>query len=565
MESSSQKTVVPSAMLFVTKSSVLLVTLALTLGSPLVVLAAPAEVRGTWLTTTGPDHIRSGLNTESVTGDLRSIGLNTVYVETWKNGYTNFPSPTLAALTGGPDRSTFLGTTRDLMQESLINAHRNQMNVFGWFEYGFAAQFVGSGGSPSNPLARYMRDQGWLLRDQSGQFANSSNGFAWMNPAVPEVRQFLIDITSEAAQRYDLDGIQFDDRLAWPREFGWDTTTATLYQADTGNSLPTSIHDTAFRNWRQQQVSEFAAELSQAVRAARPDLQLSVSPSITGFSETNYNADWPAWVDDDLFDEFVPQVYRDSISSFNSTINSQVAPFEPNDLDELVVGIRINGSGAATPSADVQQMITRTRQEGAAGHSLWYSSGVRDLYGSQLEAFYDVATQGHAANPNFTPDHRSAPLVASSLGSNVWSVVVAEQGRYRVVGKTGSIWKELTVAALDTGEFQFTAPGVTQLELLVDRRTSTVLLGDFDEDSTVAGGDFLSWQTALGSSPQLTGNVGDANLDGRVDSIDLDRWKLNYGWMAPQEVGTLKTVPEPNISGFLICYLVLGCSRTRRR
>lgn len=553
-------------MCFITRKLVLLAALVSAVCCSTVTgRAAPAEIRGTWLTTTGPDHIRSGLNTESVTSDLRSIGLNTVYVESWKNGYTNFPSPTLAALTGGPDRSTFLGTTRDLMQETLINAHRNEMNVFGWFEYGFAAQFVGNGGSPSNPLATYMRDQGWLLRDQSGQFANSSNGFAWMNPAVPEVRQFLIDITLEAAQRYDLDGIQFDDRLAWPREFGWDATTAALYQADTGNSLPTSIHDTTFRNWRQQQVSEFAAELSQAVRVARPDLQLSVSPSITGFSETNYNADWPAWVDDDLFDEFVPQVYRDNISSFNATINSQVAPFEPNDLDELVVGIRINGSGAATPYGDVQQMITRTRQEGAAGHSLWYSSGVRDLYGNQLEAFYDVATQGHAANPNFAPDHRTAPMVASSLGANLWSVNVTEPGRYRVVGKAGSLWQELTVAALDTGEFQFTAPNVTQLELLIDRRTSTVLLGDFDEDSTVAGSDFLSWQTALGSSPQSTSNLGDANLDGRIDSIDLARWKLNYGWMAPQEVGMLKTVPEPNTSGFLICYLVLGFSRFRRR
>ena len=89
--------------------------------------AATPEVRGTWLTSTGPDHITSGGNTEAVFGDLRSIGLNTAYVETWKNGFTNFPSPTLAALTGGGDRSGFLGLNRDLVEETLIAAHREQM------------------------------------------------------------------------------------------------------------------------------------------------------------------------------------------------------------------------------------------------------------------------------------------------------------------------------------------------------------------------------------------------------------------------------------------------------
>ena len=69
------------------------------------VLGATPEVRGTWLSTTGPDHIQSGFNTESVMSELRTIGLNTVYVETWKNGYTNYPSQALAGVTGGIDRN----------------------------------------------------------------------------------------------------------------------------------------------------------------------------------------------------------------------------------------------------------------------------------------------------------------------------------------------------------------------------------------------------------------------------------------------------------------------------
>ncbi|QDV79325.1 hypothetical protein K2D_29390 [Planctomycetes bacterium K2D] len=99
--------------------------------APAPCLAAAPEVRGTWLTTTGPDHIRTGVSTADVMSDLRDVGLNTVYVETWKNGYTNFPSQTLATLTGGADRATYLGSSRDLVQETLIQAHRNQLHYFG--------------------------------------------------------------------------------------------------------------------------------------------------------------------------------------------------------------------------------------------------------------------------------------------------------------------------------------------------------------------------------------------------------------------------------------------------
>ncbi len=512
--------------------------------------AAAPEVRGTWITTTGVDHIRTGANTRDVIGDLRAIGLNTVYVETWKNGYTNYPSPRLAGITGGVDRSTFLGT-RDLVQETLIEAHRNQMAHVGWFEYGFAAQFVGSGGNPNNPLATYMKNQGWLLQNQSGQYGDGTNGFAWMNPTVPEVRQFLIDITLEAVNRYDLDGIQFDDRLAWPVQFGFDATTISLYTQQTGLPAPTSPTSTSFRNWRQAKVTEFASQLYSAVKTARPDVLVSVAPSITTFSTINYNADWPAWESQGLFDEFVPQAYRaafDGPNGFDSIIDAQVAPFKPDDLEKLVVGLRINGTGASTPYDDLQAMIQRSRTEGAAGHSLWYSAGVRDLYASQLTSFYDVATQGHAENPQFPSGHRPAPVVATlEVGApDAWSAEVDAAGRYRLVAKVGSFWKELAAVNLEAGAHAFQVAGASQVELLVDRRTGASFLGDFNADNFVDGSDFLTWQRGLGVAAASPAS-GDANRDGKVDAVDLLAWRLNFGADLTLASPSQAAIPEPSL------------------
>jgi hypothetical protein len=66
-------------------------------------LAAP-EVRGTWLTTTANEAVSRPENTAQSMRRLREIGLNTVYVEVWKNGYTEFPSVTMQRATGVPMR-----------------------------------------------------------------------------------------------------------------------------------------------------------------------------------------------------------------------------------------------------------------------------------------------------------------------------------------------------------------------------------------------------------------------------------------------------------------------------
>lgn len=522
---------------------------------------ANPEVRGTWLTTTGVDHVRSGFNTEATMEDLRAVGLNTTYVETWKNGYTNYPSQTLKSIIGTTDRNPTIGSSRDLVQETLIHAHRNQLEYYGWFEYGAMSQYIGGGGNPSNPLSTYMKNRGWLLKNQAGEYADGTNGgFAYMNVAVPEVRQFIINMTLEAVNRYDLDGIQFDDHMAWPINFGFDTTTINLYTSQTGNPAPTSPSNSQFSAWRQQKVTDFAAEFYTVVKTARPEIKFSISPSITSFSTTNYNADWPLWESQEIFDEFAIQMYRSSLSSFNSIVNQQVTPFKPNDLDKLVFGLRINPS-PLTPYADVEAMIQRSRTEGAAGHSLWFSSGVLDFYENQLTAFYDVAGQGHAQNPNFAADHRPAPLIGTSAGGNLWDVNVIDADRYRIVAKIGSFWTEFNVAKLAAGAQQLLVPGATQVELLVDRRSATSFLGDFDGDNDVDGADFLAWQRGRGTTSGATAFDGDANADGKVDVLDLAHWQMNFGWIQNDESISQFSVPEPSSAALHTTIILIGSAQ----
>jgi uncharacterized lipoprotein YddW (UPF0748 family) len=147
----------------------------------------PPEIRGTWLTTTANDAIASPDNTAETMRRLREIGLNTVYVEVWKNGYTQYPSSVLKRAIGVDRRPNLMpqdpsdtpeklrAQPRDLLQETLIEAHRNQLIYIAWFEYGFMAAHK----STDSHLRRMKKD--WLSLDRSGNEV-APNGFVWMNP-----------------------------------------------------------------------------------------------------------------------------------------------------------------------------------------------------------------------------------------------------------------------------------------------------------------------------------------------------------------------------------------------
>src|SRR5439155_20603662 len=114
--------------------------------------------------TTANDALATPAQIAATMKRLREIGLNTVYVECWKNGYTEFPSTTLAK-TIKIDRKINLPNqpaTRDLLAETVIEAHRNQLLHIAWFEYGFMAA-----SKETNNELRRTKPQ-WLLRDRNG-------------------------------------------------------------------------------------------------------------------------------------------------------------------------------------------------------------------------------------------------------------------------------------------------------------------------------------------------------------------------------------------------------------
>lgn len=371
------------------------------IGVALAARAAEPEVRGTWLTTTANDAISTPEKTARTMKRLREIGLNTVYVECWKNGYTEFPSEVMQKAIGvsmkiNPSAKDAPAVQRDLLGECLTEAHRNDLVCIAWFEYGFMAAYK----ETHNEL-RARKD--WLSLDQQGNEV-AKNGFVWLNPLHPDAQELLIGIVVEAVKKYpQLDGIQLDDRIVWPGvEMGYDEFTRRAYAADhAGKMPPTDIKDPQWCAWRQKKVEGFSKRFVSEVRKANPKLIISLSPGPHPWALENYLIDWPAWSrwkDSPTWDEYVPQCYRLDFAAFEKSWMDQVRAMGVS-RNRLIAGIRLVGDGPDLPREDVARSIELVRQTGGAGHCWWFSRGVLEVHADAIAAHYDVKNKGHAPHP----------------------------------------------------------------------------------------------------------------------------------------------------------------------
>jgi uncharacterized lipoprotein YddW (UPF0748 family) len=461
------------------------------------------EVRGTWITTTANTAIATPANTAKTMKRLREIGLNTVYVEVWKNGYTQFPSEALNKVIGVHQRPNFFPqdpsdsadtlkrAPRDLLQETLIEAHRNGLITMAWFEYGFMAAY-----KTTNPHLRRMKPE-ILSRDITGNEV-APNGFVWMNPLHPVARKLLLDIVLEAVDKYDLDGVQLDDRIVWPYiTMGYDDYTKKIYAEEHNGAMPPANHkDAAWMRWRADKVNEYARIFVQEVRAKRPNLIISLSPAVYPWSWEYYLLEWPKWgawtAKDALqnvspqakkitprWDEFIPQVYRFTYPAFEKTWLEQIEHMKVLGGDrqkDMLAGIRVVGEGKDSTWDELRQSIDLTRKTGSGGHVLWFSRGVLDVYPNELTTFYN----GHVESPKFEKGWRrpSIGLFRGAIAGsrNEWSHPDIPRGRYRLIGHDGKTWHYVDEQIIErssgaSGKTVFFVDAIyREVELILDRR-----------------------------------------------------------------------------------------------
>lgn len=337
--------------------------------------AAPqaAELRGVWLTNVDSDVLFSKDNLREAIRRLERLNFNTIYPTVWNGGYTLYPSDVAKQVFGSELHPEPGLQDRDMLKEAVDLAHSRGLAVIPWFEFGLMA--------PADSEL-VQRHPDWVTNRKDGSKIFNVHGedhSVWLNPAHPGVQQFLVKLVTEVVEKYDIDGIQFDDHLGMPAEVGYDSYTTQLYQQEYGRMPPNNPNDALWMRWRANKLSDLMMRLATAVKTRKPDCLVSLAPNPRDFAYQKYLQDWYTWQNMNFIDELVVQVYRTERKNFLGELDR---PELRNVRGRMPVGIGIL-TGLSTRNVstrDIEDQVRLTRDRRFAGVSFFFyeSLGRRD-------------------------------------------------------------------------------------------------------------------------------------------------------------------------------------------
>ncbi len=194
----------------------------------------------------------------------------------------------------------------DPLSFMIEETHKRNMDFHAWFNP-FRA-LVDSKMNPNPPAHVTHKHPDWII---------NYGGKSYLDPGIPEVREYVIKVICDVVKRYDIDAVHLDDyfypyRVA-RREFG-DQKTYNRY----GNGMNKD-------DWRRANINLFISLLNTNIKQVKPSVKLGVSPfgvwrndnkdpngSATHAGQTMYDdlyADVLLWARNGWVDYVLPQLY----------------------------------------------------------------------------------------------------------------------------------------------------------------------------------------------------------------------------------------------------------------
>lgn len=152
--------------------------------------------------------------------------------------------------------------------------------------------------NPQSPAYKWLTDE----KAENDKNVCFSNGI-YFNPAEQEVITLVINGVKEIINKYDVDGIHFDDYFYPTTDVKFDEISYNSYCQ--GKSNPLCLED-----WRRNNVNILISGCYNAIKYINKDVVFSVSPMAS--IERNYNnlyADVLEWINGGYIDYIIPQIY----------------------------------------------------------------------------------------------------------------------------------------------------------------------------------------------------------------------------------------------------------------
>ncbi|OZM83537.1 glycoside hydrolase family 10 protein [Pseudonocardia sp. MH-G8] len=327
--------------------------------------------------------------------DAQELGINTVMVQVRPTADALWPSPYEPWshwLTGEQGTDPGYDPLEFLVEET----HGRGMSFHAWFnpfrvsKQADPAQLV-----PEHP-ARQHPD--WVF---------GYGGQLYYDPGVPEVRKFVADVVLDAAERYDVDAVHFDDYF-----YPYPADGAPIPDAETF-----AAHGSGdVGDWRRDNVNRFVQDVSERLDALDRDVAFGISPfgiwrnrsedpggsPTSGLQSYDANfADSARWVREGWVDYVVPQVYWEI--GHPTADYAALVPWWADLVSGTDVALYIGqaayktGTTPAWDDAELTEHLTFNEAHPGVGGDVYFSA--RSLTSNAAAAMQRVAREHYGCRP----------------------------------------------------------------------------------------------------------------------------------------------------------------------
>lgn len=351
-------------------------------------------IRGVWVPAPRFTSVmHSYKNIIDFVASLEKLNMNSIYLVSYAGDQTIYSSKVLTKYSTykSSQESNMLtpyikdyniplkSPTGDPLRDLLNEAHKRNIKVFFWFEYGF----MGEGKPISKDSPVLAKNPHWIGLGNDGQPSNYNKSDYYFNAYNPAVQNFLIDLIQEALRLYpDLDGIQGDDRMpAMPRNSGYDAYTISLYQSEHNGAIPPNdFNEPSWIRWRLDILNNFGKKLYRSVKELNPKAMVSFAPNPFPWSMDNLMQEWPQWCKDGICDLLAVQCYRYNADAYRATVTQVLKYIRENNPSQIFAPgiILMEGKAVKMTPELLAEELAINRELGINGEIYFYNEALND-------------------------------------------------------------------------------------------------------------------------------------------------------------------------------------------
>lgn len=346
------------------------------------------ETKGVWIRPTekNADQIIATLD------NLKANGFNSVFLETYFHGKTIFPSQTMNKYGFIVQNEIFEGF--DPLDVWIKEAHKRDIKVHIWFQ----SFYVGNQSPDYNPSSILAVRPDWGNKTKKNanspkatMSASEHNGY-FLDPANPEVHEFLLDLLSEIIDRYKPDGINLDyirypnatagnDMNAW----GFTEYARNDFKNQYGKDpIELTTSDVQWYDWnqyRRNNVTNFVKQVGELGKEKNVYISAVVFPDRAS-ALASKQQDWRTWSVNNYINGFTPLFLTYDSKMLASMMNDVMNVKSPQT--DLYAGLFVTFMGGAPE--DLIRQIYETRKMNANGVILFDYAHTTPVYTSTLMA-----------------------------------------------------------------------------------------------------------------------------------------------------------------------------------